>query len=64
MGFLLSIVDHASFKNLMNDVDSKYKPTNRRDLARSFLPQLLKKCSSKLQEICEKAKYVSLTRDI
>ena len=64
MGLPLSIVDHTSFKNSMNDVDSKYKPTKRRDLTRSFLPQLLKKCSSKLQEICEKTKYVSLTLDI
>ncbi|CAF2128590.1 unnamed protein product [Rotaria magnacalcarata] len=64
MGLPLSIVDHISFKNFMNDVDSKYKPIHRRDLTRSFLPTLYKQCTSKLQEICAQAKHVSLTLDI
>ncbi|CAF3223367.1 unnamed protein product [Rotaria sp. Silwood2] len=64
MGLPLSIVDHISFKNFLNDVDAKYKPINRRDLTRVFLPELQKKCSSKLKEICAQAKYVSLTLDI
>ncbi|CAF5151388.1 unnamed protein product, partial [Rotaria magnacalcarata] len=64
MGLSLSIVDHTSFNDFMNDVDSKYKPIHRRDLTRSFLPALHKKCASKLQEICAEAKHVSLTLDI
>ncbi|CAM4794704.1 unnamed protein product [Rotaria magnacalcarata] len=48
----------------MNDVYSKYKPIHRRDLTRSFLPALHKKCTSKLQEICAEATHVSLTLDI
>ncbi|CAF5103963.1 unnamed protein product [Rotaria magnacalcarata] len=64
MGLSLSIVDHTSFNDFMNDVDSKYKPIHRRDLTRSFLPALHKKCTSKLQEICAEAKHVSLTLDI
>ncbi|CAF4767903.1 unnamed protein product, partial [Rotaria sp. Silwood2] len=64
MGLPLSIVDHISFNDFMNDVDSKYKPIHRRDLTRSFLPALHKKCTSKLQEICAEAKHVSLTLDI
>ncbi|CAF1511739.1 unnamed protein product [Rotaria sordida] len=64
MGLPLSIVDHISFKNFMNDVDPKYKPVNRRDLTRSFLPGLHKKCTAKLQEICAQSSYVSLTLDV
>ncbi|CAF4663205.1 unnamed protein product [Rotaria socialis] len=64
MGLSLSIVDHTSFNDFMNDVDSKYKPIHRRDLTHSFLPALHKKCTSKLQEICAEAKHVSLTLDI
>ncbi|CAF1325542.1 unnamed protein product [Rotaria sp. Silwood1] len=64
MGLPLSIVDHISFKNFMNDVDPKYKPVNRRDLTRSFLPSLHKKCTAKLQEICAQSSHVSLTLDV
>jgi hypothetical protein len=48
----------------MNDVDPKYKPIQRRDLTRSLLPTLYKKCSSKLKDICDKLSYVSLTVDV
>jgi len=64
MGLPLSIVDNESFKCFMNDVDSKYTPINRRDITRSYLPVLHKKCVSKLQEICDRSNYVSLTLDI
>lgn len=64
MGLPLSIVDNESFKKFMNDVDPKYKPINRRDLTRSFLPVLHKKCTAKLQEICSQSSYVSLTLDL
>jgi hypothetical protein len=64
MGLPLSIVDHVSFKNFMIDVDPKYKPIQRRDLTRSHLPIYYKKCSSKLQEICNKLNHVSLTLDV
>jgi uncharacterized protein YaaR (DUF327 family) len=48
----------------MNDVDPKYKPIHRRELTRSYLPTLHKKCTSKLQEICSQSSYVSLTLDV
>ena len=64
MGLPLSMVDNASFNNFMNDVDSKYKPVSRRDITRSFLPVLQKRCISKLKEICSEANHVSLTLDL
>ncbi|CAF4766171.1 unnamed protein product [Rotaria magnacalcarata] len=64
MGMPLSIVDHVSFKNFMNDVDPKYKPIHRRDITRSFLPTLHQRCIKKLQEICAQSTYVSLTLDV
>jgi len=64
MGLPLSIVDHMSFNNFMNDVDPKYKQIHRRDLTRSHLPVLYKKCTSKLQGICAQSNYVSLTLDV
>ncbi|CAF1635794.1 unnamed protein product [Adineta steineri] len=64
MSLPLSIVDNASFKHFMNDVDPKYKLINRRDITRSYLPVLHKKCVSKLQDICARSNYISLTLDI
>ena len=64
MGLPLSIVDHASFKKFMIDVDPKFKPIHRRDLTRTFLPNLKKKCVLKLKEICNKSCYISLTLDV
>ncbi|CAM4982833.1 unnamed protein product, partial [Rotaria socialis] len=64
MGLPLSIVDHTSFKKFMTDVDPKFKPIHRRDLTRTFLPNLQKKCVLKLKEICNQSSYVSLTLDV
>ncbi|CAF4431475.1 unnamed protein product [Rotaria sp. Silwood2] len=64
MSLPLSIVDNESFMNFMLDVDPKYKMINRRDITRSFLPIMYKKCIKKLQDICNRSKYVSLTLDI
>ncbi|CAF0934628.1 unnamed protein product [Rotaria sordida] len=64
MSLPLSIVDNESFMNIMLDVDPKYKMINRRDITRSFLPIMYKKCIKKLQDICNQSKYVSLTLDI
>lgn len=64
MGLPLSIVDHVSFNNFMFDVDPKYKLIHRRDIPRSHLPILNKRCVSKLQEICSQLNYVSLTLDV
>ena len=64
MGLPLSIVDHVSFNNFMYDVDPKYKPIHRRDITRSHLPILHKRCVSKLQEICAQLNYASLTLDV
>jgi hypothetical protein len=63
MGLPLSIVDNVSFRNFMNDVDSRYQPISRRNITRSFLPVLEKQCTTKLKEICSKSPYVSLTLD-
>jgi hypothetical protein len=63
MGMPLSIVDNEAFMNFMNDVDPRYKPINRRDITRSFLPVLQKQCISKLKQICAESKYVSLALD-
>ncbi|CAF5151126.1 unnamed protein product, partial [Rotaria socialis] len=48
----------------MTDVDPKFKPIHRRDLTRTFLPNLQKKCVLKLKEICNQSSYVSLTLDV
>ncbi|CAF2680436.1 unnamed protein product [Rotaria sp. Silwood2] len=64
MSLPLSIVDNESFMNFMLDADPKYKMINRRDITRSFLPIMYKKCIKKLQDICNRSKYVSLTLDI
>ncbi|CAF3145510.1 unnamed protein product [Rotaria socialis] len=64
MGLPMSIVDHVSFKKFMNDVDPKYKCINHRNLTRSYLPILQKKCVVKLQEICAQSSYASLTLDV
>ena len=64
MGLPLWIVDHVSFNNFMYDGDPKYKLINRRDITRSHLPILHKRCVSKLQEICSQLNYVSLTLDV
>ena len=48
----------------MNDVDPKYTPISRRNITRSYLPGLHKKCMSKLQAICDRSNYASLTLDI
>ncbi|CAF1478343.1 unnamed protein product, partial [Rotaria sordida] len=64
MSLPLSTVDNESFMNFMLDVDPKYKMINRRDITRSFLPIMYKKCIKKLQDICNRSKYVSLTLDI
>jgi hypothetical protein len=63
MGMPLSIVDNEAFMNFMNDVDPRYKPINRRDITRSFLPVLQKQCISKLKQICAESKHVSLALD-
>lgn len=47
----------------MHDVDAKYKPIHRRDITRSHLPILYRKCVSKLQGICARLNFVSLTLD-
>ncbi|CAF1360442.1 unnamed protein product [Rotaria sordida] len=64
MSLPLSIVDNESFMNFMLDIDPKYKMINRRDITRSFLPIMYKKYIKKLQDICNRSKYVSLTLDI
>lgn len=64
MNLPLSIVDHPSFRNFMFDVDPKYRTIHRRDLTRSFLPNLQKKCASKLAEVCNQSTFVSLTLDM
>ena len=63
MGLPLSIVDSPSFKNFITDVDPRYKFISRRDVTRSFLPVLQRKCMSKLKDICSKSKHVSLSLD-
>ncbi|CAF1078887.1 unnamed protein product [Rotaria sordida] len=64
MSLPLLIVDNESFMNFMLDVDPKYKMINRRDITRSFLPIMYKKCIKKLQDICNRSKYISLPLDI
>ncbi|CAF1335352.1 unnamed protein product [Adineta ricciae] len=64
MALPLSIVNHVSFNNFMKNVDPKYKPIHRRDLTRSHIPVLHKKCISKLQAICSRSNHVSLTLDV
>ncbi|CAF3165254.1 unnamed protein product, partial [Rotaria sp. Silwood2] len=64
MSLPFSIVDNEAFKKFMLDVDPKYKMINRRDITRSFLPVMYKKCVKKLQDICNRSKYVSLTLDV
>ena len=48
----------------MSAVDPKYTPINRCDMIRLYQPTLHKKCMTKLQEICNRLDYVSLTCDI
>ncbi|CAF1658082.1 unnamed protein product [Adineta ricciae] len=61
MGLPLSILNNVSFRTFMNDIDPRYRPVCRRDVTRSILPDLEKRCVLKLKEICAKAPYISLT---
>ncbi|CAF3143932.1 unnamed protein product, partial [Rotaria socialis] len=64
MSLPFSIVDNQSFKHFMLDVDPKYNMINRRDITRNFLPVLHKSCIKKLQEVCNRSNYISLTLDV
>ncbi|CAF1459519.1 unnamed protein product [Adineta ricciae] len=63
MGLPLAILNNVSFRTFMNDIDPRYQPVCRRDVTRSILPDLEKRCVSKLKEIWAKAPYISLTLD-
>ncbi|CAF1559875.1 unnamed protein product [Rotaria magnacalcarata] len=64
MSLPFSIVDNQSFKHFMLDVDPKYNMINRRDITRNFLPAMHKSCIKKLQEVCNRSNYISLTLDV
>ena len=64
MGLPLSIVENPPFKHFTNEIDPRYKCISRRDVTRSFLPVLHKKCVSKLKDICSQSNHVSLTLDL
>mgnify|MGYP006892817860 FL=1 len=64
LGLPLSLVKRPAFVEFMSKVGPKFSVTSRRPLSRSIIPQLFNNMNEKLKEICDDAKFISLTLDI
>ena len=64
LGLPVWIVDHPTFIRAMNIVDSKFTLLSRRTLCRTVLPSALEQIKTKMKQVCDDARFLSLTLDV